>query len=60
VIHSTDDLIEQLTAMQDTSNQHAFRETLYSLVRLAKVEGRLEITREANDALHAYPAGSLH
>lgn len=60
MIPTTDELIEQLTALQDASNQHAFRETLHSLVRLAKVEGRLEVTREANAALNAWPAGGLH
>lgn len=39
---TTDELIEQMTAMQDPRNQHAFRETLRSIVRLARVEERLE------------------
>lgn len=60
MIPTTDELIEQLTVLQADENQHAFRETLHSLVRLAKVEGRLELTREAKEALHSYTSGSLH
>jgi hypothetical protein len=60
VIHSTDDLIEQLTGMQPRSNQASYRTLLQTIVLQAKAEGRLEAVRTMNASLTQALSGSLH
>jgi hypothetical protein len=56
----TDVLIEELTAQQDPRNQHQFRETLRSIVRMAQAEGRLNAMNEAREHLEVISNRSLH
>lgn len=57
---TSDDCIEQLTQNQPPHNQHAFRETLRTIVRLAKSEGRIEAIEAGREALRAMSDRSLH
>lgn len=56
-VTTSDEFIEQLTQCQPVANQKAFRDTLQSIVRLAKSEARNEALMNERDAL---AARSLH
>lgn len=56
----TDVLIEQLVSIQEPRNQQKFRDTLQSIVALAKAEGRLEASKTAREYIAALNVRSLH
>lgn len=57
---TVDQCIEELTQNQPQHNQHAFREMLHSIVRLAKSEARVEAINVARDHLLSHLAERVH
>lgn len=56
----TDVLIEQLVSIQEPRNQQKFRDTLTSIVLMARAEGRLEAQQLAVAFQTAINTRSLH
>lgn len=56
----TDVLIEQLVSIQEERNQQKFRDTLTSIVLMARAEGRLEAMNTAVAFQAALATRSLH
>lgn len=56
----TDVLIEQLVSIQEPRNQQKFRDTLQSIVLMARAEGRLEAAQTAREYITAINTRSLH
>lgn len=56
----TDVLIDQLVSIQEPRNQQKFRDTLQSIVLMARAEGRLEATNTALAFQAALTTRSLH
>lgn len=56
----TDVLIDQLVSIQEPSNQQKFRDTLTSIVLMARAEGRIDAMNTALEFQAAQTTRSLH